>query len=108
LLHPSESSTGFNVRIFACVDSALDTFGAGAKKAFYFQISEKYGIPEKDFPKRPLDVIRYMKEILPRGYPIVERAIVKEICQRFNIPYTETLSLAGVLARAQSKFLSVK
>jgi hypothetical protein len=98
--------TGFNGRISACIDRALDLLGEGVKRSFYFQISERYKLPVDQFSKRPEEVIDHLREILgPGGSSMVEVLIVKEIREEFSLEPNNKAGLRMTIEDARKKFL---
>lgn len=84
----------------------MNSFGEGAKRAFYYQIEHRYDFSEKDFSKRPQDLIKYIGEILgASGSKTFERILVKHICEAFGVEYRTGVSLSALINEAQSKFL---
>jgi hypothetical protein len=105
-LPSSDEKVGFNATLFHCIDAALNSFGEGAKRAFYYQVEQKYKFREEDFSKRPQDLIKYIQEILGvSGSKTFERILAKQISSSFNIKYKSSDNLNALINEAQSKFL---
>jgi len=100
--------TGFNAKIFRCIDDALLTLGADVRDSLYFQIQEKYKIPKEKLANHPLELIEHLEIILgATGSVFVERLVVREIRKSFGLPEKSGASLQTIIAEARSKFLDV-
>ena len=100
--------SGFNAKIFECIDKALDSLCEGVKPSFYHQIEEKYKLPKERFASRPLAIIEYLDRHLgPTGSAVVERLIVREVRKAFNLDGEKNLQLSTVINDAKRKFMNV-
>jgi len=69
----------------SCVDRGLDSFGSNMKQAVYWTLMSKESISSDEILSNPDAFIRTLKEIFSSGYPLAQRAIVKEIKKTFSI-----------------------
>ena len=71
--------------LLQCVDRGLDSFGSNMKQAVYWQLMSKEAISSDRILYNPEAFVRALKEIFGSGYPLAERAIVKEIRRVFQL-----------------------
>jgi len=68
-----------------CVDKGLDSFGSNVKQAVYWSLMSKESISSDEVLSNPDAFIRALKEVFNAGFPLAQRAIVKEIKKTFEI-----------------------
>jgi len=71
--------------LLRCVDKGLDSFGSNMKQAVYWTLMSKEAISSDRILTNPEGFIRVLKEVFSSGYPLAQRAIVKEIKKSFEI-----------------------
>lgn len=79
--------------------------GRESVSTFYYAIEETYHIPEKDFPKKPQEVLKYFKLILGEaGFAVIRKVIIIEIAGTFKIEQSENLEATIELAKKKYIF----
>src|SRR5580698_3657773 len=77
---------GFDPTLFDCIDNALiSILGKEAVLVFYYVIGEQYHLAEKEFERKPLELLQHLEGILGVGYVIVENAIKEGIRKTFQV-----------------------
>jgi hypothetical protein len=71
--------------LLRCVDKGLDSFGSNMKQAVYWTLMSKETISSDRILSNPEGFIRVLKEVFSSGYPLAQRAIVKEIKKAFEV-----------------------
>jgi len=69
----------------SCVDRGLDSFGSNMKQAVYWALMSKESISSDEILANPEAFIRILEGVFSSGYPLAQRAIVKEIKKTFSI-----------------------
>jgi hypothetical protein len=94
--------------LFDCIDKTLfSILGKASVATFYYAIEEEKGLSEADFPKKPMVMLRKLKEILGgAGFVILEKSIAIAISERFGIERDKSEgSLNQIVALAKSNFM---
>jgi hypothetical protein len=71
--------------LLQCVDRGLDSFGTNMKQAVYWQLMSTEATSSDRILSNPEAFVRALKEIFGSGYPLVERAIIRELKKTFEI-----------------------
>ena len=72
---------------------------------FYYFVHEKLGIPESEFPQRPIEVLHRIRDLLGEvSFSLLEKGIVAQVKERFRID-TKYLNLEQVLVLAKQNYL---
>ena len=92
--------------IFSCIDRALRSLGDSVAASFFYQIERKSGLPREEFATKPLEIIKCLEELLGvAGSKIIERLIVQEIRNTFNLPSSNATTLEVAIKAAKKNFL---
>jgi hypothetical protein len=78
---------GFNAALFECIDESLcSRLGKLTVSTLYYAIQERQGVPEDQISRRPLDVLKYLKEILgENGFRAIENSIIISVKMTFEV-----------------------
>jgi hypothetical protein len=79
--------------------------GRSAVSTFYYAIQERFNFPEKEFPQKPLEVLKDLEVILGKaGYGILEKTIGSEVRETFKVNQ-DGFDLAHVVEEARVNYL---
>ena len=91
-----------------CVDWGLNSFGANMKQVTYSLFASRKRISSNDILSNPEEFVNALKDVFGPGYPLAERAIVKEIKSEFELfSPSKSNSLLDVLENAKSKIAEI-
>src|SRR5438445_9662770 len=80
----SMSETDFKSSIMKCIDSGLDVLGDVSKQVVYSYLAQNQ-LSREMIPDKPWKFTETLKRLLGGGEEILERTIVMELKQAFNI-----------------------
>jgi hypothetical protein len=80
-----------NPDISQCIDAGLDTIGASSKKIVYWYLSQKRNLQREKIPDNPAVFLDALKTLFGQGAGILERMIVRQLKQAFNITMGDNL-----------------
>jgi hypothetical protein len=96
-----------NSDISQCIDAGLDTIGASSKKIVYWYLSQKRDLKRESIPDNPRIFLEALKTLFGQGAGILEKTIMRELKQAFNITLGENLSeVLALVIRKDSSSIS--
>ena len=104
----ASSEKGFGPTLFDCINVALvSTLGQESVSTFYYAIQETFHLPQKEFERKPLEMLQHLKEFLGVGYGILEVPILRQIKNTFGIEEKgiENLSITKLTELARRNYL---
>ncbi len=91
-----------------CVERGLSFFGANMKQAAYSSFSSRKRIGSEDILANPCEFVNALKDVFGPGYPLAERAIVKEIKSEFELfSPSRSYNLQDALENAKIKIAEI-
>jgi hypothetical protein len=83
--------------------------GRESVSTFYYSISKGLHLPEAEFPRSPLLVVRYFERILGKvGFRALEIAILYQIKETFQITEPiriEAMTIESIIPLAKSNYI---
>jgi hypothetical protein len=77
----------FSLILLDSIDEALSSLGENSKKAIYFHLETKFGIPRQDIPKRVNDFSEAIEKIFGVAAQQIEILIMKYLNQQVECAY---------------------
>jgi hypothetical protein len=75
--------------IVTCVDKGLEPYGSQVKQTVFWRISMSHGSLVNSLIADPAIFVNVLREIVGSGSAAVEKSIIKELRQAFDIPRKE-------------------
>jgi hypothetical protein len=91
-----------NPDIYQCIDAGLDTIGTSSKRIVYWYLSQKRNLSREKIPDNPTVFLDSLKTLFGQGAGILERTIIRELRQAFNITLGENLEEVLALIKRKS------
>ena len=93
--------------LLKCVDNGLDRFGTSVKQTIYWKITILHGSLENAIVENPSIFIGVMREIFRDSAIGVERSIIEEIRNTFNLSEEDTKTLGKTIGLAKEQITPV-
>ena len=84
---PVVHDKGFNAALFDCIDESLTSrLDKLTVSTLYYAIQEKHSVPEDQISRRPLDVLKYLRDLLgENGFHAIEGSLKISIKATFEV-----------------------
>jgi hypothetical protein len=68
-----------DLKILACLDEALDSYGESVKQVIYWNLEKTFGVQKESIPEYPEKFVQTLEKIFGSGANLVEGTIVKHL-----------------------------
>lgn len=75
--------------LLEAIDEGLLTLGKSGREAIYFHLKNSYSLKKEEIPDKPEAFVKDLENLFGLGAEVVEKAIVKNLCLRLGLKYTE-------------------
>ena len=91
--------SSLNAQVLECVDAGMDTIGGTSKRIVYWYLAQKRSITRDGIVDDPNAFIDALKTLFGQGAGILERTIIRQLRQTFNVTFGENLTEVLALIR---------
>ena len=90
-----------NLKVLRCIDAGLNSIGTAGRQAVYWYLAQKLDLKREKIPDHPNEFLDALKKLFGQGAGILERTVVKQLRQTFDITLGE--DMGEVLALIKGK-----
>jgi len=99
-----DMATNLNAQVLQCIDAGMDSIGNTSKNIVYCYLVQKGKLTREGILDDPTSFIEALKNLFGQGAGILERTIVRQLRETFNIKLeVETLTDVLVVIREKRK-----
>jgi hypothetical protein len=80
-----------NLKVLQCFDEGLNSIGTAGKQAVYWYLAQKLDLKREKIPDHPGEFLAALKSLFGQGAGILEKTIVRQLRQSFNITLGENM-----------------
>jgi len=84
LLDPADASDAV---LLEDIDEALMVLGESVRAAIYLYLERYHSLKKDEIPQRLENFSKAMRKIFGSGGPVIEKLILKRLCQKLNVNY---------------------
>lgn len=77
--------------ILQCFNDGLDSIGSVSRRIVYMHLLQVRKLREEEIPDKPKEFLEVLKELFGQGAGILEKTIVRELKQAFNVTLGDNL-----------------
>jgi hypothetical protein len=81
-----------NSQVLACIDEGMNSIGSAGRQTVYWYLAKKSDLKREGIPDHPSEFLEALKNLFGQGAGILERTIMRELKQGFNITLGENLA----------------
>jgi len=93
--------------LLQCIEKGLDPFGSHVKQSIYWKMSILHNYSRDEVIDNPEILASVIRETLCDSSPEVEESISREIRSKFNLPYSEQMTMVETIIEAKSQIIGV-
>jgi hypothetical protein len=90
-------ASSLNTQVLQCIDTGMDSIGGTSKRIVYWYLAQKRSLTKDGILDDPNAFIEALKTLFGQGAGILERTIIRQLRESFNITlgenFTEVLAL---------------
>jgi hypothetical protein len=90
-----------NSQVLQCIDEGMNSIGSAGRQTVYWYLARKRDLMREGIPDHPSEFLEALRNLFGQGAGILEKTIVRELKQGFNITLGE--NLAEVLSLIKRK-----
>ncbi len=91
--------SSLNAQVLECVDAGMDSIGGTSKRIVYWYLAQKRSITRDGIVDDPNAFVDALKTLFGQGAGILERTIIRQLRQTFNVTFGENLTEVLALIR---------
>ncbi len=91
--------SSLNAQVLECVDAGMDSIGGTSKRIVYWYLAQKRSITRDGIVDDPNAFIDALKTLFGQGTGILEKTIIRQLRQTFNVTFGENLTEVLALVR---------
>jgi hypothetical protein len=80
-----------NLKVLGCIDTGLGSIGMAGREAVYWFLAQKLGLKREGIPDHSNEFLEALKNLFGQGAGILEKTIVRQLRETFNITLGENL-----------------
>jgi hypothetical protein len=80
-----------NLKVLGCIDSGLGSIGRAGREAVYWYLVQKLGLKREGIPDHSNEFLEALRSLFGQGAGILEKTIVRQLRETFNITMGENL-----------------
>lgn len=85
-----------NLKVLQCIDAGLGSIGLAGRQAVYWYLAQRLDLKRERIPDHPNEFLDALRKLFGQGAGILEKTIVRQLRQTFNITLGE--GMGDVLA----------
>ncbi len=88
-----------NMQVLQCIDVGMDSLGGTSKHIVYWYLAQKRNLTRDGILDDPNAFIEALRTLFGQGAGILERTIIRQLRQTFNVTFGENLTEVLALVR---------
>jgi len=88
-----------NMQVLQCIDVGMDSLGGTSKHIVYWYLAQKRNLTRDGILEDPNAFIEALRTLFGQGAGILERTIIRQLRQTFNVTFGENLTEVLALVR---------
>jgi len=91
--------SSLNIQVLQCIDVGMDSLGGTSKHIVYWYLAQKRNLTRDGILDDPNAFIEALRTLFGQGAGILERTIIRQLRQTFNVTFGENLTEVLALVR---------
>ena len=96
--------SSLNIQVLQCIDVGMDSLGGTSKHIVYWYLAQKRNLTRDGILDDPNAFIEALRTLFGQGAGILERTIIRQLRQTFNVTFGENLTEVLALVRRKDSF----
>jgi hypothetical protein len=93
--------------LLQCIDRGIEPFGSNLKHSIFWKMSILHNYSKQEVIQNPTILISVIRETLGDSSAAVEKSIVREIRNTFNLEREDSRDLAGAIEGAKRQIITI-